>query len=73
MVRGRRLVGTDRPGPARRLGNSHDRRETDQPGWEFGVLRSFVHRLQVRPHSAGRPRCNSCHAVYWAALVGGSR
>jgi hypothetical protein len=22
-----------------------------------------------RPHSAGRPRCNGCHAVWWAKLT----
>jgi hypothetical protein len=27
----------------------------------------------TRPHSAGRPRCNECHAVYFAKLTRGEQ
>lgn len=26
-----------------------------------------------RRHSAGRPRCDTCHETYWAAMVNGGR
>ena len=60
--------------PSRHVFGTHNERKSRMTSTAGNA--AYVRRLckdcHERPHSPGRPRCEECHAAYWAELQRGS-